>query len=343
MTASFVSIILPCRNEARFIERCLVSLQASTYPRDRLEIIVVDGMSDDGTRQLLMRAAAHDARITLIENPKLTSPAALNLGIARATGGVVMRADAHCEYAPEYVSALVAALDEHNADNVGGVTKVVPGADTDVAQAIAIALSHPAAVGNSYFRIGASAPRWVDTVPFGCWRRETFQQIGMFDESLPRNQDDEFNMRLRRSGGRILLLPSVVTTYFGRETLGQLGRMFWQYGYYKPLTAIRAQHPLRPRQYVPAAFIGALVLGSAAAPLSSLARDCLELMLGGYLLVLLAAAIPALWRHRAGVGVAVLAALPVMHFSYGLGFLRGVVDFAILRRGPKSAVPALSR
>lgn len=343
MTLPLVSVVLPCRNEARFIERCLVSLQASTYPADRIELIVVDGMSNDGTRQLLMRTAAHDSRITLLENPALTAPAALNLGIARAAGAVVMRADAHCEYAPDYIPLLVSALDEHGADNVGGVTKVEPGADTDVAHAIAIALSHPAAVGNSYFRIGASAPRWVDTVPFGCWKRETFAKIGLFDESLPRNQDDEFNMRLRRGGGRILLLPAVVTRYFGRETLGQLARMFWQYGYYKPLTAIRARHRLRPRQYVPAAFVVTLAASALAAPFSGVALGLFELVVGAYALVVLAAALPAALRHGPGVGVALAAALPTMHLSYGVGFLRGVVHFAILKRGPESAVPALSR
>jgi len=343
MMQPLVSIVLPCRNEARYIERCIVSLQASTYPKDRIEIIVVDGMSDDGTRQLLMRAAAHDSRIVLIENPKLTAPAAMNLGIARAAGAVIMRADAHCEYAPDYIPTLVTALDEHGADNVGGITKVVPGADTDVAQAIAIALSHPAAVGNSYFRIGASAPRWVDTVPFGCWKRETFQRIGLFDESLPRNQDDELNMRLRGKGGRILLLPNVVTTYFGRSTLGQLARMFWQYGYYKPLTAMRAGRGLKVRQYVPSVFVLALVVAAAWAPVSEIARGILELVVGSYLIVLMAAGLPAAWRFRPGVGLAVMAALPVMHFAYGLGFLRGVVHFAILKRAPESAVPALSR
>ena len=136
-----------------------------------------------------------------------------------------MRADAHCEYAPDYIPTLVAALDAHGADNVGGVTRVEPGADSDMARAIALALGHPAAVGNSYFRIGASAPRWVDTVPFGCWKRATLQKVGLFNESLPRNQDDEHNMRLRRGGGRVLLLPNVVTKYFGRETLRQVARM----------------------------------------------------------------------------------------------------------------------
>ena len=343
MRAPLVSIVLPCRNEARYIERCIVSLQASTHPKDRIEIIVVDGMSDDGTRQLLMRSGAHDPRIVLLENPAFTSPAAMNIGIARANGSIIMRADAHCEYAPEYIPALISALDEFNADNVGGVTEVVAGADTDVARAIALALSHPAAVGNSYFRIGASAPRWVDTVPFGCWRRETFARIGTFDEALPRNQDDEFNLRLRRSGGRILLLPTVVTKYFGRETLRQLARMFWQYGYYKPLTAIRAQAPLRPRQFVPSALVVVLALCALGATVSTFARGALELAIGSYALLVLGAAAPVLLRHGPAVAAWFAAALPVMHFSYGIAFLRGVLQFAILRRVPEPTAPDLSR
>ena len=297
-------------------------------------------MSGDGTRELIAKAAARDARITLVDNPSHTAPAALNIGIARARGSIIMRMDAHCEYPPEYIPALVSALENEHADNVGGITQVLAAADTAVARAIAIALSHPAGVGNSYFRIGARKPMWVDTVPFGCWHRETFERIGLFDESLPRNQDDEFNMRLVRAGGRILLLPNVVIRYYARETLGQLWRMFSLYGYYKPLSVKRSGARPRPRQFAPAALVIAATAGALLAPVTIVP---LGVVLGAYGLFVLGASLPIAVRQGPAVALAFAAALPTMHIAYGLGFLRGALQFAILNRAPAAAAPKLSR
>jgi hypothetical protein len=188
--------------------------------------------------------------------------------------------------------------------------------------------------------VGANEPRWVDTVPFGCWRRDTFERVGLFDESLPRNQDDEFNMRIRAAGGRILLLPEVRTRYYARRTLGQLWRMFSQYGYYKPLTAIRARSRLRPRQFAPAVLVLALVTGVALLPFSVWP---LLICTTTYVLFVLGAAIPIAVTSGPSVGVAFAAALVVMHGGYGIGFLRGVVQFAILRRHEPAPAASLSR
>ena len=340
MSSSFVTVIVPCRNERRFIERCLASIVASRYPADRMEILVADGMSDDGTRDIIAASIARDTRISMLDNPARTSPAAMNIGIKRARGDVILRMDAHCEYPPDYIPALVSALETTGAANVGGVTAVVPAADTPVAKAIAIALSHVAGMGDSHFRIGAKEAKWVDTVPFGCWKRETFERVGLFDESLPRNQDDEFNMRLARAGGRILLLPTVVTRYFGRETLAQLRRMFYQYGYFKPLAAIRSRSPLRPRQLAPAALVVGLLLGTLLAPLST---GLLRVVAIAYAFFVVGAAVPTAWISGPSVGAAFLAVLPTMHLAYGVGFLRGTLQFAILKRAPAAAAPKLSR
>ncbi len=341
MSSSFVTVIVPCRNERRFIERCLASIVATGYPADRMEILVVDGMSDDGTRDIIAASIARDTRISMLDNPARTSPAAMNIGIKRARGDVILRMDAHCEYPPDYIPALVSALETTGAANVGGVTAVVPAADTPVAKAIAIALSHVAGMGDSHFRIGAKEAKWVDTVPFGCWKRETFERVGLFDESLPRNQDDEFNMRLSRSGGRILLLPTVVTRYFGRETLAQLRRMFYQYGYFKPLAAIRSGSRLRPRQFAPAALVlGLLARHAPRAPEHGLVeggRDRVRVLRGGR------RSADGVDLRRQSVGAAFLAVLPTMHLAYGVGFLRGTLQFAILKRAPAAAAPKLSR
>ncbi len=230
-----VSVIVPCRNEGKWIGKCLQSILNNDYPRDCLEILVVDGMSGDDTRREVEAAAALHSGVRLLDNPRRITPVAMNLGIAAASGSVIVRMDAHVEYPSDYISSLVALLEKSGADNVGGVCQTLPGDGTIMARAVALGMSHPLGVGNSHFRIGASQDRWVDTVPFGCYRREVFQRIGLFDEDLVRNQDDELNLRLIKHGGRILLSPRIVCKYFARESLAKLWRMYYQYGYFKPL------------------------------------------------------------------------------------------------------------
>jgi glycosyltransferase involved in cell wall biosynthesis len=173
-----VTVILPCRNEASHISACLDSILASAHPAERLEVLVVDGMSDDGTRELIERYAATYPRIRMLDNPRRVVPTALNIGIRAATGDIIVRMDGHVVYPPEYIPRLVGALLEDNADNVGGCLITLPADGSSVAQAIAIAMAHPFGVGNAHFRIGAKEARDVDTVPFGCFRRSLFKRIG---------------------------------------------------------------------------------------------------------------------------------------------------------------------
>jgi glycosyltransferase involved in cell wall biosynthesis len=235
--APAVSIIVPCRNEEAYIARCLDSILASDYPKDRLEVVVSEGRSSDRTREILLAYAAKNPEIILLDNPTGATPAGLNLAIRRASGDIIVRMDAHVLYPSDYVSRLVRGLEESGADNVGGVLETVPAENTPGARAIAIGLAHPFGVGNAHFRTGARVRREVDTVPFGCYRREVFDRIGLFDEELIRNQDDEFNFRLIRRGGRVLLLPDVLCRYFARRSLRHLAGMYYQYGYFKPLVA----------------------------------------------------------------------------------------------------------
>ena len=317
------SVIVPCRNEAGHIVACLDSILATTYPRDRLEVLVVDGASDDGTREELAAYAPRQPLVRVIDNPQRTAPAALNRGIRAASGAVILRMDAHVEYPPEYISTLVAALLESGADNVGGLVRTFPAGDGPVARAIALALAHPLGVGNSYFRIGSAERRWVDTVAFGCWRREVFERIGLFDEELVRNQDDEFNFRLRRRGGRVLLVPEVSVRYYARRSLRHVARMFYQYGYFKPLVALKVRRIMTVRQLVPPARMAfewrtsraALVFGAAVRAGRPFGAPCM---------------------------LALAATFPLLHVSYGAGFLAGLA--ARLRRpgsrrGAARAVP----
>jgi len=339
-----VSVIVPCRNEERYIARCLDSILAGDYPRDRLEVLVVDGRSDDRTREILDAYVSRQPGIRVVDNPGRIQPSALNAGIRAARGEILIRMDAHVLYPSNYIPDLVAALRHSGADNVGGVLVTRPGSETAMARAIAIAMAHPFGVGNAYFRIGVGKPRWVDTIAFFCCRRETFEQAGWFDEDLARNEDGEFNARLIMRGGRILLVPHVVAYYYARDTVGQAARMFHQYGYFKPLVARKLGRVMSLRQLVPPGFVAALAATAALSPWLPAAGLAFGTMVSTYFLAVGGCALAA--GRRAGLrGVAALVLVfPVIHFSYGLGFLLRLLKFALPSgRAPRPAELPLSR
>lgn len=327
----FVSVVVPCRNEKSFIVGCLDSLLSSDYPQDRLEILVVDGRSDDGTRADLETFARRHSRLRLLDNPRRITPSALNIGINAARGSVIVRIDAHNSYPSDYVRRLVDRLLSSGVDNVGGVLVTLPANDTPTAKAIAFALAHTLGVGNAHFRIGTSQPRLVDTVPFGCYRREVFDRIGLFDEELVRNQDDEFNHRLVRSGGRILLDPTVVSYYHARDSYRKLWRMYYQYGLFKPLAAYKAGGIATFRQLVPSLFLVSLV-ASAAAAAFPVARVLFAAAVTAYVGAVSLTAISAIRQIGARGAAALYGAFAAIHVSYGAGFIHGAVNLLFRRR-----------
>lgn len=332
MPHPLVTIVVPCRNEERYIVECLDSILACDYPSDRLEVLVVDGMSDDGTRTVLADYAARNPLVRTLDNPRRITPVALNLAIRAARGEVIVRMDAHVVYPRNYVSRLVAALDEFGADNVGAVLRTLPANQTAMGKAIAIGMSHPFGVGTSYFRIGTDQPRWVDTIAFFCIRRATFDRVGMFDEELIRHQDGEFNARLIKSGGRILLIPDVVSYYYARATLRQVGRMFYQYGYFKPLVAKKLGRFMTVRQLIPPGFVLGLLVTGVAALLWKPALLLFGLVAGSYAGIVLGSAVHTALKQGPAVGAALAAVLPVIHVSYGVGFWRRVVELLLPSR-----------
>jgi glycosyltransferase involved in cell wall biosynthesis len=299
-------------------------------------------MSDDGTRAVLERYARTYPVIRLLDNPRRVTPAALNVGLASARGAVIMRMDAHAAYPAAYISELVAWLQRSGAAGVGGRCVARPGRESTIARAIAAAMSHPFGVGNAYFRTGATAPRWVDTVPFGCYRREVFDRVGLFDEELVRNQDDEFNHRILRQGGQLLLIPAIRSEYYARESLAKVGRMFFQYGYFKPLVVRKVGAVMTVRQLVPALFVSSLLVAALLAPWLGAARLVLSLELLVYLAANLAASAVLVGREGLLVGLASGVVFLVLHFAYGLGYLLGIFDFLIRGKRGAHAVP-LSR
>jgi glycosyltransferase involved in cell wall biosynthesis len=338
-----VSIIIPCRNEAGYIAHCLDSILASDYPQDRLEILVADGRSTDGTREILARFCARHATVRLLDNPQGTTPGGLNVAIQASSGAIVIRMDAHVVYPADYIGRLVRGLEESGADNVGGVLETVPADDTAMARAIALGMSHRFGVGNSHFRVGTSQRREVDTVPFGCFRREIFNRIGLFDEELIRNQDDEFNFRVITRGGRVVLLPDVSCRYFARRSLRQLGRMYYQYGYFKPLVARKIGRIMTVRQLVPALLVVSLAVSALGALWVPGAAAVLALVLAAYGSLVALTAVDAARTHGVRCGAALAAVIPTLHFSYGIGFLLGIRDHLLTRSAPRLSALGLSR
>ena len=319
-----LTVILPCRNEAGHLAECLASVLSTPWPLEDLEVLVVDGASDDGSREVALRWSAQHPSIRVLDNPRRTAPAALNIGLAHATGDVIVRMDAHVRYPTDYLPRVVVRLLESGAWNVGGCIDTQPGVDTHVGRAIARAIAHPFGVGNAHFRTGARAPRWVDTVPFGCWRRDVFRRVGGFDEDLVRNQDDEHNARILRAGGRILLDPAIRAAYIARRTLKQLARMYYQYGLFKPLVVRKVGTLTSVRQVVPAAFVAAVGIGTLVGLRAPLVAAAVAALVAVYATTALYCAARAAWRDGPRAIAALVAAFAVVHVSYGWGYLVGL-------------------
>lgn len=327
-----ISIICPIYNEGKYIEACIRSVLEADYPQDQMELLLVDGMSTDVTRDIVHSFAQRYPFIQLLDNPNKTVPFAMNIGIKAAKGEYIIRLDAHASYPKDYFSCLLQGMQANDADNVGGICLTKPGAETVEALAIAEALSSRFGMGNSYFRIGAARDREVDTVPFGCFRRELFQEIGYFDEMLVRNQDDEFNGRIIRNGGKIVLLKDILIEYFARDKVSKTARMFYQYGLYKPLVNKKLGSPATIRQFFPAAFVSALVLPLLLAPFSFYLGLLWVLVLALYgMSALLFSLNPA----RRNNNFALLYWLPyiffVIHASYGVGYWKGLYKVVMKR------------
>ena len=327
-----VSVIIPCRNERRHMKSCLGSLTTQDFSKSEIEILIVDGMSEDGTTEIVKHFIQGRPFMKLIDNPKKIIPAAMNLGIKNAKGKIIVKTDAHTVYPKDYISKCVEALGKYDADNVGGILVTMPGDHTLQAKAIAISLSHPFGVGSSPFRQESFSkkPRWVDTVAFGCYKREVFEKVGLYNENLVRSSDMEFNIRLKKAGGKILLLPDIMASYYADSTF----ETFWQHNVKDGIWAI---YPLkftkvlfRPRHFVPFLFISSFLM---LLPLSFLFRPLLFLLLlilGGYMFGAFISSLQIVFQQR---DIRYLYMMPIAfiirHFAYGLGSLWGFLKLWI--------------
>lgn len=323
----FVSVIMPVRDEGKFIDRGLGAVIAQDYPPERFEVLVADGMSDDDTRDRVgrIRDAIEQPRIRLLDNPGRTAPCALNVGLAEAVGEVIVRVDGHCEIAHDYLSRSVEALSTHGAGCVGGPLTTI--GDGAVSEAIAVAMSSRFGVGGSPFRVGSESVQEVDSVAFPAWPRRVMDEAGPFDEELVRNQDDEYSYRLRKLGHRILMLPQIRCHYYSRGSLRSLWRQYFQYGFWKVRVLQKHPRQMKARQFVPPAFV-AWLLVSALIALTPPGAVALALAAGTYLAATVAASVALARRHGWRHLLILPAVFPMLHLGYGSGFLAGLVRFA---------------
>jgi glycosyltransferase involved in cell wall biosynthesis len=317
-----VSLIIPCYNEEKKINGLLNSILAQTYPLNDMEVIFADGISTDRTRQFIQefQKQHQELLIKIIDNPKHIIPAALNLAIQAASGELIVRMDAHTLPARDYIARCVKAFDEGKGENVGGVIKVAPGSTTWIARSIAVAVRHPLGVGDAKYR-WATKPGYADTVAFGTYARKTFAEIGYYDETLLVNEDYEFNTRLRNAGGRIWVDPEIQATYYSRPDLRSLAHQYFIYGFYK--FRMLKQHPgsLRWRQALPPLFVLGILMLLLLTPFWLPARILGALVIGLYLVILLAGSLPeVLKQKRVSLLIGIPLAIMTMHFSWGGGF-----------------------
>lgn len=330
-----VSFLVPCRNEAGTIYPVLEAIYQQTYPRERIEVIVAEGQSEDGTQDQIDRFIQDrsDLRVAVMDNPDRSAPAGLNRALAKARGTFILRMDAHTIPDADYVARCLETLRKTRSDGVGGVWEIQPGGPGAVAGGIAIAAAHPFGVGDARYRIGGK-PGWVDTVPFGAYRREVFDRVGRFDERVAVNEDYDFNYRLRAAGGKLYFNPEIRSRYIARSTLRALSRQYYRYGFQK--ATMLSYHPgsLRWRQMAAPLFVLTLLLFGLVGLRSQRVAEVFLVEIGAYLFLAIGAALhQALRRKDATLILTLPLAFVTMHLSWGTGFWLGQLRAAARHMG----------
>jgi succinoglycan biosynthesis protein ExoA len=323
-----VSVVVPCFNEEGTIPKLLEAIYAQDFPRADLEVIIADGNSTDGSRsQISSFQNSHlDLHLIVIDNPDRLIPAGVNKAIAAAKGATILRLDAHCVPAPDYITRSLQALDAGRGWNVGGVWQIQPGGPGWMAAAIAVAAAHPLGVGDAFYRFAQQA-RAVDTVPFGAFQKQLFADLGGFDESLHSNEDYQFNTRIRQAGGTVWLDPQIRSVYFARPSLAALARQYARYGYWKFQMLRRYPNTLRWRQALPPLFVLSLIVLPLLGLVWPLMNWVLMVEVVSYLLLLLAAALLKTLEHkRIEFLLGIPLAIATMHLSWGAAFLWSLVS-----------------
>jgi glycosyltransferase involved in cell wall biosynthesis len=323
-----VTVVVPCFNEQATILRLLEALVNQTYPNEKMDVIISDGKSTDNTRSIISTfIGTHpDLKLIVIDNPGGSIPSALNAALDKAQGDIIVRLDAHSVPFSDYIERSITAHQQGLGDNIGGVWQIEAGEDKWIARSIAAAAAHPLGAGDAQYRLTPN-PRFVDTVPFGSFRKELIGRIGRFDETLLTNEDYEFNARVRLGGGKVWLDPSIRSIYYSRSSIPQLARQYARYGFWKWRMLQRYPSTLRWRQALPPIFVLSLILLSVLSLWLTLFRYALAFLAGVYFLILgLAGLNLALNQKKAYLVIGFPVAIVTMHTAWGLGFLWSVIS-----------------
>lgn len=339
-----VSVIIPCHNEVDFIEDTVKGILGNDYPAELMELLVVDGMSDDGTRDIAKRLVAENPRVKLLDNPHQIVPLALNKGIRESQGDILILAGCHCKYRSDYISSCVEVLQRTGAAYVGGYMETLPGNDTLTATAIALATSSRFGVGTK-FRAGVNKEQEADAAPFGAFRKEIIDTVGTYHPLLVRNQDMEFCSRVRKAGFKIIISPKIKPIYYNRGTFQRLRRQAFANGMWNAYTVWIVGGGLRPRHFIPGGFVlGLILLAILGISVDSRAAWVLWSYMGLYLLAgIIESFRIALRQKKLRLIPLIFSSFVQLHFCYGfgtlLGFITGPFKFrkSQIKVGPQDA------
>jgi len=336
---STVSVTIPCRNEEKYIAKCLQSIIDCDYEKSKITVFVCDGLSDDRTQAIINEFSEKYPFIQLLVNHKKTTPQALNLGLKANDAAVKIILGAHAEIYHDYIKNCVEILNtKAEVGCVGGILENVM--EDETSTIISLAMSSSFGVGNAHFRTGEK-DGYVDTVAFGAYKNEVFTKAGYFDEDLIRNQDDEFNYRLQTSGYKIFLSKNIKSKYYVRASYQKLYKQYYQYGYWKVFVNTKHKTVTTIRQTIPALFVMFIFFGSW---LSLLSHFFFSIFLAG-LFAYLAIGLYSANKKSANAlaTIKIFYVFFILHFSYGLGYLKGIIDFVVMGRRPSKKSEALTR
>jgi len=322
-----VSVVIPCRNEENHIGKCIQSIIEQSYGIDNIEVMVCDGCSDDRTQDIIKEYNIKYPQIKLVINKKRVAPTAMNLGIKAAEGEIIVIFGAHAYMDINYIKICVEKLKSSDIACVGG--RIINISEGSIAEAISFSMGSPFGVGNALFRF-SEKEQLVDTVAFGAYRKSIFEEVGYFDEELVRNQDDELNFRITKSGNKILLAPDIISHYYTRGSFGKLWTQYFQYGFWKVRVIQKHKKPAALRHLIPLLFVISLIGGILLSPFSKVVNYLfvteIILYLGGATTFSLKAS-KGKFKHIPRM----IVAFSILHLSYGIGFLEGLIVFYCLK------------
>lgn len=335
MKHPFVSVVVPMRNEGKLLEPCLLSLVKQSYPQPRYEILVVDGRSSDNSRDIVDKFTS-GATLLLLDNPAQSTPSGMNVGIRSARGSIIVIAGAHCVYSQRFIEDCILCLERTGADVVGGPVQTAASSDYFGAQLACAILSSPFGVGNSRFRTSVHEG-YVDTVPFGAYRREVLERVGLFNERLIRNQDNDLSARVQETGGKIYMTPALTAIYVPIDNYSDLLRQALQKSQWHAITVKENPKALGFRHLCPAGFLCVIVLLASLSPWSNFARAILAVLGIVYFSLSAWFSMHAKEKHSWAIKIAMPFACLLFHSAYGLGTLLGLRRLVSATRGSSAA------